>query len=304
METASTETTCYRHPRRETLLTCTRCERHICTDCLREAAVGYRCPDCVKSENRTMRQARTVFGGARVATPWATYALIGLNVAVYLLQLVFPGMVDRFVNWGEGLIGPDGQAYVADGGPFVGYELVGVLHGEWYRLFTSAFMHQSPGGNGLGIMHILLNMGWLWMLGRFLEERLGRVRYLAVYLIAAFGCSVLAVVIDPAQASLGASGAGFGLAAAYFVLTRKLHEYPIDRRQLLFMFLFWLVISAGFTSWEGHLGGLLAGAGAAFAIAYAPRERRALWQAVLLGALTVLVAGLLILKALQVNGVL
>jgi membrane associated rhomboid family serine protease len=104
---------------------------------------------------------------------------------------------------------------------------VGVAHGEWYRLITSAFLHQPPGNGVFGLTHILFNMSSLWVLGQAVEVNLGRVRYLALYLISALGSSVLAYLISPEQPALGASGAIFGLAGAYFMLTRRLHHDPL-----------------------------------------------------------------------------
>jgi len=300
MDTVGAETTCYRHPRRETFVRCSRCDKYICSDCMREAPVGQRCPDCVKGENKTVRQARTIFGGRPAATPWITYAIITVNVLAYLVELVHPAVIDRFDDLGTGLLGPDGRYYVDDGFPDPAYQLVGVLHGEWWRLFTSAFLHQPP-GNGFGILHIAFNMMWVWTLGRFLETQLGRTRYLAVYLLSALGSSVLVVLVDPGQSAIGASGAGFGLVATYFVVTRKLHSYPLDRNRLLISFVVWLVLAAGFTSWEGHLGGLVTGAVAAIGITYAPRTHRVLVQAVVLVALALLLIGLIVAKAIEVG---
>ncbi|WP_127499662.1 rhomboid family intramembrane serine protease [Actinoplanes solisilvae] len=265
---------------------------------MREAPVGQRCPVCVKGENKTVRQARTVFGGRTVGTPWITYSLIMVNVLAYVAELIHPALIDKFDVFGAGLLGSDGTYYVDDGSPAPGYTLVGVLHGEWWRLFTGAFLHQPPGGSGFGLTHILFNMVWLWILGRFLEEKLGRVRYLALYLLAALGGSALVVLVDPAQSAIGASGAGFGLAAAYFVVTRKLHEHPIDRTQLLVSFVLWLVLTAGFTSWEGHLGGLLTGAAAAIALAYAPRRNRTTVQVVALVVIGFVLVAALTAKSL------
>jgi membrane associated rhomboid family serine protease len=296
VETLGAETTCYRHPKRETFVRCSRCDKYICSDCMRAAPVGQRCPDCVKDDNRTVRQARTVFGARPAVVPWVTYGIIALNVFAYLVELIYPAVIDRFDDLGTGLLGPDGRYYVDDGIADPAYQLVGVLHGEWWRLITSAFLHQPP-GNGFGILHIAFNMMWVWTLGRFLEAQLGRVRYVAIYLLAAVGGSVLVVLVDPHQSAIGASGAGFGLVAAYFVVTRKLHSYPLDRNRLLISFVVWLVLAAGFTSWEGHLGGLLTGAVAAIGIAYAPRNHRVFVQAVVLTALAVLLVGLVVAKA-------
>jgi membrane associated rhomboid family serine protease len=285
------ETACYRHPKRETYVRCSRCDRYICSDCMRDAPVGQRCPECVKGENKTMRPARTVFGGRTVTTAWVTYTLIGLNVLAYLAELIHPAIVDRFDNIGSVLLGPDGGYYIDDGVTTPGYVLAGVLHGEWWRLLTSTFLHMEPGASGFGLAHIVLNMFWIYTFGRFLEEKLGRIRFLALYVLSGIGGSVLAVLLDPGQSAVGASGAGFGLAAAYFVVTRKLHEHPINRNQIMVYLLVWLVVSAGFASWQGHLGGLLVGGAVGFGFAYAPRRHREVVQ----GAVVAATASVLIL---------
>ncbi|WP_433300869.1 rhomboid family intramembrane serine protease [Actinoplanes sp. CA-030573] len=299
METVGAETTCYRHPKRETYVRCSRCDRFICSDCMREAPVGQRCPECVKGENKTVRQARTIFGArAGVATAYVTYTIIAINVLAYVVELVHPAVINRFDVLGIGLIGGDGRYYVDDGVPVAGYELIGVLHGEWWRLFTGAFLHELPGGNGTGLTHILFNMMWIATLGTFLERQLGWGRYLALYLLSALGGSVFIVLIDPHQGAIGASGAGFGLAAAYFVITRKLHEYPIDRNRLIFTALLWLVFAAGFTSWQGHLGGLVTGAAVAAGLAYAPRQRRETVQVAALIVVAVVLIAAIAAKAM------
>lgn len=301
MDTARTETTCYRHPRRATSVRCTRCDRYICPDCMREAPVGHRCPECVKGENRTVRQARTIFGGKPVSTPLTTYTLILLNVLAYVAELVDQGLVARFDNIGTTLVGPDGGFYVDDGTVYPGFSAAGVAHGEWYRLITSAFLHEVPGPTGFGITHLLFNMMWLWILGRILEDRLGRARFLAIYLAGLFGASVLQILIAPTTGAIGASGAGFGLVAAYFILTRRLSERPLNPNRLIVTYLLWLVLSSSFASWEGHLGGLLAGGLAAVGIAYAPRKRRTAWQAAAVGGVVLVLAVLLVAKCLQID---
>ena len=80
--------TCYRHPGRPTYVRCNRCERYICPDCMRAAAVGHQCVECVQEGARTVRQPRTRFGGReRSATPVVTYALIAINVLTFSLQM-------------------------------------------------------------------------------------------------------------------------------------------------------------------------------------------------------------------------
>ncbi|MFC4019240.1 rhomboid family intramembrane serine protease [Micromonospora sp. GCM10011542] len=293
--------TCFRHPRRETYVRCNRCERFICPDCMREAPVGFRCPECIRSENRTVRQSRTVFGGRSMGRPVATYALIGLNVLVYLAELVWPSVVDRFANLGTGLVDDSGRYFVDDGGSYDGYQLVGIAHGEWYRLLTSTFLHLEPTQGIFGITHILFNMYWLWLLGRILEERLGVLRFLAVYLLAALGGSVLFFLISPHGSAVGASGAIYGLAACYYVVSRRLRYEPLDRNRMIIWLTVWMVLSAGFTAWQGHLGGLLAGGVAAVGMAYAPQRHRGGVQAAVAVGLAAVLVALVVLRALHLG---
>ncbi|MFF7214809.1 rhomboid family intramembrane serine protease [Streptomyces sp. NPDC008238] len=297
-------TTCYRHPKRETYVRCTRCDRSICPDCMREAAVGHHCPECVKEGGRSVRQARTVFGGRVAASgvPVVTYVLIALNIAAYLGELVRSDLVVRFGGLGQGLLGPDGLAYVYDGTVYPGYEAIGVAHGEWYRLITSAFLHQPPDQGTFGILHILFNMYSLWTLGPAVEAQLGRIRFVSLYLLSALGGSVLAYLIAPQEGGVGASGAIFGLGAAYFVLSKRLRNDPIGGRQLLIGLLVWMAVSAAVTSWQAHLGGLLAGGAVGLVLAHAPRKHRALWQAAGMTAMLLLLVTLTVLKTSQLTG--
>ncbi|MEU6013366.1 rhomboid family intramembrane serine protease [Streptomyces sp. NPDC047515] len=298
-------TTCYRHPSYETYVSCTRCERFICPDCMREAAVGHHCVECVKEGQRSVRQARTVFGGAvsRTAVPLVTYVLMGLNILAYLGELVRPGIIDRFAMLGAGLTGPDGGQYVYEGGDFPGFDVVGVAGGEWYRLLTGAFLHLPPGGSSFGalpfgVLHILFNMYALWNLGRVVEEQLGRARYLTLYLLSALGGSVLVYLIAPFDVTVGASGAIFGLGAAFYVINRRLGRDMQAVNRFMAGFLIWMLISAGFASWQGHLGGLLTGGIVTLAYAYAPAKRRATVQA---AAGVVLLAVLVLLVVLKTS---
>lgn len=288
--------TCFRHTRRETQVRCSRCDRYICPDCMREAPVGFRCPECVRNENKTVRAARTVFGGSMSTRPYVTVTLIAVTVVAYLAQLADPALVDRFSNLGTGLVGPDGSRYLDDGIVHPGLVFEGVAHGEWYRLLTSAFLHLPLSAGAFSVAHIVLNMYWLWALGRILEEQLGWWRFLVVYLLCALGGSVLGLVVAPAQSAVGASGAVFGLAACYFVVASRMGQQPLDRHRLLMLFVLWMVISAGFTSWEGHLGGLLTGGLLGAALAYAPRRRR---TAVHIGVFAATTAGLILVTILQ-----
>ncbi|WP_242882837.1 rhomboid family intramembrane serine protease [Actinomadura litoris] len=255
--------TCYRHPGRETYVRCTRCDRYICPECMRDAAVGHQCVECVADGNRGVRRARAVtplgVPGAASAVPVVTYSLIGLCVLAYLVELSSWRFIADYMMIG--------QATLING------NTIGVSEGEWYRLVTSMFLHQR--GGSFGIAHILFNMWALWAIGPALEQVLGRWRYLALYMLSGLGGSVLLYLVDPGNSAVGASGAIFGLFGAYFVIGRRLGGQV---GPIVFLLVINLVItfSVPDISWEGHIGGLVTGGALAAAMAYAPAARRSL----------------------------
>ncbi|MEY9876047.1 membrane associated rhomboid family serine protease [Streptacidiphilus sp. MAP12-33] len=269
--------TCYRHPDRECYVRCTRCERVICPDCMRAASVGFHCPECLREGVKSQRRARTVFGG-RIAggPPIATITLILLNLLAYVGELRDTTVVDRFDLLGRGYTSPGQPIFIWPGVLPDGATAVGVAHGEYYRLLTSAFLHALPAG-GIGIFHILFNMIWLWRLGPVMEAQLGRARYVALYLVAALGGSTAVYLLAPDTPTLGASGAIFGLVGGYWVMSRRLRNDPLGGNGLLAMFVLWMVVSAGIDSWQGHLGGLLAGLAVGAGFAFAPRGKVRPW---------------------------
>lgn len=134
-----------------------------------------------------------------------------------------------------------------------------VWQGEWWRLFTSMFLH-------IGVVHLVWNLyaGFSWTAP--FERLVGPARFLAVYLLSGLAGSAVSVIGHDAV-SAGASGALFGVVGGIIVVQRKLHgtwtalwASPGMRRNLLMMGL-WLVIGpfVGFDSFA-HGGGLLAGA--------------------------------------------
>jgi membrane associated rhomboid family serine protease len=274
---------CYRHPDRETYLSCVRCERPACPDCLRPAPVGQQCVDCVREGSRGVRQPVGVFGGGIAAGATVTRVLVGLNVLFYLAEWAYP----KIVNYYDMVAG----AY----DPTI-HQVVGVAHGQAYRLITSAFLHE-PGLSGFGPAHIIFNMWALILVGPALERLLGRLRFLTVYLLSALGGSVAFYFFAPATASaLGASGAIFGLFGAYFVVSRRLR---LDTRAIVFLIV--LNLALGFAvpsiAWQAHVGGLVAGGLLTAAYAYAPRQQRTLVQ---VGA-TAAVLAVLIIAVLSRN---
>ncbi|MEV5319787.1 rhomboid family intramembrane serine protease [Streptomyces sp. NPDC052687] len=304
MEPESPVPTCYRHPTVECYVRCVRCDRHICPDCMREAAVGHQCPECVKEGARSVRQARTVVGGRVSGTPVVTYVLVALNVLAYVLQLALPAFEDRFEMVGARLVGPDGGYYHHVGAYIGSFHAEGVVAGEWDRLITSGFLHLLPTEGTFGIAHIVMNMLALWHLGRILETQLGRVRYVALYLLSVLGGSVAELLLaEPYAVFVGASGGLFGLGAAYYVMARRFGGDMDTVNRDTVMLLVWLLISAGFTSWQGHLGGLLAGAAVTAAYAFVPRgPRRSLIQAAACAGLLALLLLLTYARVAQLTG--
>ena len=257
------EVCCYRHPDRETGIRCTRCDRPICPECMVNASVGFQCPDCVREHTARTRQ-RTVAGGVVARDPFlVTKILIGLNIAVFALEM-----------WrGNRLVGDLGLAAVCDPKGLPGGHCYGVADGEWYRIITSAFVHQRH----MPPTHILFNMLSLWWIGGPVEQMLGRVRYVAVYLVSALAGSAAVLLLSPHTLTIGASGAIFGLFGAFAVFMRRLNA---DMRPVLILLGLNIVFTFTWAniSWQGHLGGFLGGMAVAIAMAYAPRERRALVQ--------------------------
>ncbi|MFI7690660.1 rhomboid family intramembrane serine protease [Nonomuraea sp. NPDC049655] len=252
--------TCYRHPGRETWVRCQRCDRPICPDCMRDAAVGFQCPECVAQGNQGFRQARSTFGGQVVGTPYVTWAILAVNVLVFGAQYLVPAVTGALQMWPAGV----------------------AVFGDYYRLVSAAFVHA-------GVFHILFNCWALYVVGPYLERAFGHVRYTALYLVSAVGGSVLSLWLDPlGQPTVGASGAIFGLFGAVFVVGRKLN---MDVRGIAMLIVINLVITFVFPgiSWTGHVGGLITGSVLAGAMAYAPKTNRTLWQVLAIaGALAVL----------------
>ncbi|GAA1850919.1 rhomboid family intramembrane serine protease [Asanoa iriomotensis] len=268
---------------------------------MRDASVGHQCPECVAEGRRTQRSARTAFGGSVAGRDGVvTKTLIGLNVIAALIGVALYGADTLLPN--GGLFGQLTQWQLAGGvfGPSFGWNTnqgvvvyTGVYDGGYYRLVTAMFIHY-------GIIHLLFNMWALWTVGRPLEAALGRFRFAALYLLAGIGGNVAALLINPNATSAGASTAIFGLFAAFFVIARRLGG---DTRQILVVLVINLVIT--FTlpgvSWAGHVGGLVTGALVAAILAYAPRDRRTVIQAVGCAIVLVALVGITLAKVASVT---
>lgn len=288
---------CYRHPGRESHIRCQRCERPICPDCMRDAAVGFQCPDCVARGAKETRAGRTTYGGLRPTDATATsIGLIAVNAGVWLAIMLTGGGSSRLVDLLA--LRPNGLCVTQQGGfevtearcALVGDWLPGFVDGAYWQVLTSGFAHVQ-------LLHIGFNMLALWMLGPQLEQLFGRTRFLALYLLSLLAGSVVVLWAAPEyQATLGASGAIYGLFGALVVCVRKVGG---DLRQLGVLIAVNLLIT--FTvpniSWQGHLGGFAGGLAVAALLVYAPRgPSRATYQLLGLGGVLVVLAAAMALR--------
>lgn len=270
---------CYRHTDRESHIRCQRCERPICPDCMKSAAVGFHCPECVREGQRSVRQGRPLSLGAR-GVPVVTYALIGINVVVWAAVLIWPSLLDYLMLHKNNVCSPTpglqtiqelnrAECFSGIATPqTVGVHFYpGVAHGGWYEVITSVFTHQQ-------VWHIASNMLSLWMIGPLLEAVLGRARYLAAYLLSGLAGSALVLAMTPHVGStLGASGAIFGLLGVLLVVF--LHRgLPLQQLGTVVVLNFFITFTVSGISWEAHVGGFIAGLAIGAAMAYTPLGRR------------------------------
>lgn len=241
------EARCHWHPDRETLISCSSCDRPICPDCARTAAVGLKCPDCAGAPGPGSPGAlvRDLNVGQRTGGAPVTVGIIGLCVAIAVIELA-QGVTLSGANAGIaldlGLFGP------------------AVADGQWYRIVTSAFVHA-------GLIHLLFNMIVLWWLGGALERYAGSLRFGSIYLASVVWGAAGALLFAPNALTVGASGGVYGLMAALLVLERQQGISLLGSSVGVFLLLNLAItfiipgISIG-----GHLGGLLGGFLAALAL--------------------------------------
>lgn len=270
---------CARHRDRPTALSCTRCGRPSCPECLREASVGYHCVDCVHQGNRDVRRATTVAGAAPGVRPLVVPVLIVMNLLVFAVTAAQAGSIGS--NFDSDLFG----SWALSPGT--------VASGEWWRVVTSGFLHIGP-------LHLAFNMFALWVIGRDIEILLGRGRFLAVYLLGILGGSAAVMLLyGPSAFVAGASGAVFGLMGGLLVALLRLRRPPGQVIGLLAVNLALGFFIPGI-SWQAHVGGLIIGAAATAVLVYAPAHRRAPVQLGGLAALSVLVLAAVIAGAVLV----
>jgi membrane associated rhomboid family serine protease len=268
---------CYRHPDRETWVSCTRCERPICPECLRPASVGFQCPDCVKQGNATVRRPTAPYGGRVVARAGAVSLVLGLlNVVAFVVTVA---------------TAPGGLTGNTNSRLFDELELVPLrvaVDGEYWRLIGSAFLH-------IGLLHLAGNMLALAIVGPALERVFGWWRFLAIYLVAALGGSVAVYLFgSPFGAVAGASGAVYGLFAATLIVVRRL---GLDARfMVLAVALNFGVSFAPGISLLGHLGGFVTGGLLTLAMVYAPKASRTSLQILAIGVLLAILVSLVLIR--------
>lgn len=226
---ATLEEVCYRHPDRPSGVSCQRCDRLICPECMHSASVGVHCPECTRNSTQKVYTASTLPG----ADALVTRTLIGVNAIIFVLFNLaeLASTSDILVN---------GRAIDQLGEP--------------WRIVTGGFAHAS-------LIHVGMNMFALWALGRMLELRLGPSVFAAAYMASLVGGSFLAILFDPNQSGLGASGAIFGLLGLVVMALRSrgigLRESGLGRVLLINLFISFLP----FVSLWAHAGGFFVGIG-------------------------------------------
>lgn len=269
---------CYRHPDRQSFVLCQRCLRTICPECQTPAAVGVICPECLRDQQKAaspaQRKAERRWSRPRAVTvsdsrPLVTYAIIGVTLVFYLLQII-PGfgsaVTESLLFWAPYL-------YPALSGTF-----------EPWRVLSVLLVHDTS-----GILHVGLNMLALWMIGRSLEPLLGRWRFLTLYLLSGLGGSVAVALLGFTTPVVGASGAIYGLFGALLIIGRHIGAnitgiIVVLGINLVITFLPLLTGGSLRVSWQAHVGGLLVGLLVAFIFTRTRSARQQRLQAWLLGA--------------------
>ncbi len=233
--------------------------------------VGIRCPDHASNTGKTTaprRAARRTGISLSRSGSIVTFTLIGINIGVYLLQLLMGGQANGTENW----IYENGVLF----GP-------AVADGDWWRLVTSAFLHYGP-------LHVGMNMLVLWIIGPRLEEYFGHGRYALVYLVSGLAGSAGALIWSPSALTVGASGAIWGMMGAALVLEgRKIYVFGGQAMGLVVFNLAITFLIPGI-SIGGHIGGLIGGG--LCALAFSSFRRSPALATLSMGAVGVLSVGL------------
>jgi len=205
----------------------------------------------------------------QTSQPVVTMALIGINVLVYLVT----------VAQGSGISSPGGSL-------FNNWALFGpaVANGDWWRLLTAAFLHGS-------ILHIGFNMFVLYVVGGAVESFMGPMRYLALYLVSGLAGSAGALVVDPTQVTVGASGAIYGIFGALLIIEYTQTGSLAGQAMTLIAINLALSFTIPGISWGGHVGGLIGGILATLAISRFGRGHIAYGRPGIVGIAGLIVVG-------------
>ena len=257
---------CYRHPDRMTGISCQRCRKPICGECMNSASVGFQCPSCIASGRASTRAPRTAFGAIlKPGGGTATKVVMAVLTVEWVLSLVSGRLLD-------GLLVMSNEA---------------VYLGQFWRLFTSALTSGT-------ILGLLMNLLVLWIAGRAIESELGAWRFVVLYIAAGLGGATMLFVFGPyASVGYGAAAAVIGLLAANAIFKYKMRD-DVRADIGLFILLILYSILIGFRSfgWLMLIGGIVVGALVGLVLAYAPRRNRSTVQVVgILGVITLCLVG-------------
>ncbi|MBA3738837.1 MAG: rhomboid family intramembrane serine protease [Actinobacteria bacterium] len=266
------------------------------------APVGHQCPECVAEARREYRQGpgRQVAAVDLKATPVTKILLIAIGIG-YLWELVVAGGPGSLFD------GPGFQDLIDAGAlvPFTGGTELdptgGIVGGEWWRLLSSMFLHA-------GLIHLGLNAYVLWIFGNEIERQIGRVETLVVFLVTGVFAGATSFAFGPGFiVAVGASGAIFGLVGAFIAYNYLRRQHVMAQARLrgaLSMLVINLIIGFSIPSidWRAHLGGLVAGLIAGFAVDPSrPVALRRAFTAAGLVALLVVAIALVAFRTAQIN---
>jgi membrane associated rhomboid family serine protease len=269
---------CYRHPQRETGVSCSNCGRPICHECMIDAPVGFRCPECVREQRGPGSRAKVVTrgqirsrwgaaGGAMSAGAPVTKVLIGINVALFLAEMLFGAV---------GAMGGGSTKVLVDMGALVPVYVA--LNHDYWRLFTAMWLHG-------GLLHVAFNMYALYIGGSYLEMIAGKGKYLAIYLVAGVAGNIAVYLLAaPISVTIGASTAIFGIFGALFTYSLHNRDSAVGRALSSMGTVILINLAITFVvpgiSWQGHIGGLVGGVLAVEALTwFGRRDLRAPWGA-------------------------
>jgi membrane associated rhomboid family serine protease len=238
------------------------------------APVGNKCPEHAgvggvrRPAQRAMqptRHARSTISGLEAP---ATVGLIALNVLVYLVT-IYQG--------GGGISEPGGELFGK--GALIGAQIY--AQDEWYRLVTAMFLHGS-------LLHIALNMIVLYWCGTIVERALGTWRFLLIYFVSGIAGSAGALLFSgPFAVTVGASGAIYGIFGALLILEYRATGTFAGPALGLIVINLALSFVIPNISWGGHVGGLVGGTLATFALLHFQYTRPRSLGPVLVGLIMV-----------------